>query len=133
MREIEFRGYNRKNKQWLYGFYLQNRGAHFVCPDEFANSKSWEDYEIDPDSLGQFTGLFDKNKHKIYEGDIVSNGWSELHYIRYDDGKWDVVDKWKNWNELLEFAHTDYNNAIRGIEVVGNMYDNPEMIHPSHP
>lgn len=133
MREIEFRGYNRKNKQWLYGFYLQNRGAHFVCPDEFANSKSWEDYEIDPDSLGQFTGLFDKNKHKIYEGDIVSNGWSELHYIRYEDGKWDVVDEWKNWNELLEFAHTDYNNAIRGIEVVGNMYDNPEMIHPSHP
>ena len=134
MREIEFRGYNRKNKQWLYGFYLKNRGAHFVCPDEFANGKSWEDYEIDPDSLGQFTGLYDKNHHKIYEGDIVSNGWSELHYIRYSDGKWDVVDKWGNWLELLEFAHTDdCNNVIREIEVVGNMHDNPEMIHPSNP
>lgn len=131
MREIEFRGYNRKNKQWLYGFYLQNRGAHFVCPDEF-DGKSWDDYEIDPDSLGQFTELYDKNHHKIYEGDIVSNGWS-VHYIRYEDGKWDVVDEWKNWNELLEFAHTDYNNVIRGIEVVGNMYDNPEMIHTSQP
>lgn len=71
MREIKFRGFNRKNNEWLYGFYLQNRGAHFVCPDEFADGKSWDDYEIDADTLGQFTGLQDKNGVKIFDGDIV--------------------------------------------------------------
>lgn len=50
-REIKFRGYNRKNKEWLYGFYVQNRGAHFVCPDEFAVNKSWDDNEHVGDSL----------------------------------------------------------------------------------
>ena len=49
MRDIKFRGFNRKNVVWLYGYYLQNRGANFVCPDEFADGKWRDDYEIDPE------------------------------------------------------------------------------------
>ena len=40
MREIKFRGFNRKNNVWLYGFYLQNRGVHFIVPDEDEH-KEW--------------------------------------------------------------------------------------------
>lgn len=123
MREIEFRGFNRKNKQWLYGFFMQNRGAYFVCPDEFANGKSWEDYEIDPDSLGQFTGLYDKNKHKIYEGDIVDGiPFPGRHVIRYDFGEWLAVDAKREWIELLEFA-SECSDVLDTIEVFGNIYD----------
>jgi len=89
MREIKFRGFNRKNSEWIYGFYLQNRGAHFVCPDEFANGKSWDDYEIEPDTLGQFTGLRDKNGKEIYEGDVVRRkdsayGMEDIGVVKFD-------------------------------------------------
>lgn len=48
MRIIQFRGKSKKTGEWLYGFYLQNRGVDFICPDEFADGKSWEDYEVTP-------------------------------------------------------------------------------------
>lgn len=131
MRTIKFRGYNKKNNQWLYGFYLQNRGMHFVCPDEFATGKSWEDYEVDTTSVGQFTGLLDDREQPIYEGDIVEAisvrrqdyGRKMLAQIVYDE----------------EFACFDFKASDRqrhintsmmdvGLEIVGNIYDNPEIL-----
>ena len=49
MRKIKFRGYNIKNQRWLYGYYLVNRGKHFVVEDEICTpDKTWEDFEVDP-------------------------------------------------------------------------------------
>lgn len=83
MRVIKYRGFNPKNREWLYGFYLQNRGFHFVCPDEWAAQKTWDDYQIDPSTLGQFTGMKDCHKREIYEGDTVKVApfkGSKLHF-----------------------------------------------------
>ena len=71
-REILFRGWNKKNKKWLYGYYFVNRGKHFIAPDEFVNPlASYEDYVIDADTVGQYTGLKDAKGVKIFEGDIL--------------------------------------------------------------
>lgn len=71
MRKILFRGKSKKTGEWIFGYYLKNRGVDFIAPDEFANGKTWEDYEILPETVCQFTGLYDKNGKEIYEGDIL--------------------------------------------------------------
>ena len=119
MRTIEFRGYNRKNNEWLHGFYLQNRGAHFVCPDEFATNKSWEDYEVDPETVGQFTGLLDKNDKKIYEGDILPIG-EDRYVCEFVEGGFEFRDM--RDNRLIPKA------IVHHTEVIGNIHDNPELI-----
>ena len=71
MRTIKFRGFNAKNNQWLYGSHIINRGKNFVAPDEFADDKTWEDYEVEPETIGQFTGLVDSDGVDIYDGDVL--------------------------------------------------------------
>lgn len=123
MRESKFRGFNRKNGVWLYGFYLQNRGAHFVCPDEFANDKSWDDYEIDPETRGEYTGMVDRSKREIYEGDVLI----------WDEGDESSVVVYDSQHALFGMQ---YQGGIYGLydcnqnelEVIGNIHDNPELL-----
>lgn len=70
-RKISFRGYNLKNKKWLYGYYLVNRGKHFIVQDEVVDPFSEpSDFEVDPKSVGQKVG--EVGGVELYEGDIVN-------------------------------------------------------------
>jgi hypothetical protein len=67
-----FRGYNLKNKKWLYGYYLVNRGKHFIAEEGLQPpGMTWEDFEVDPESVGQFTDMISREGDEIYEGDIL--------------------------------------------------------------
>ncbi len=118
IRPIKFKGYNKKNGVWLYGFYLQNRGAHFVAPDEFADGKTWEDYEVDPESVGQFIGLDDDCGKEIYEGDLIKYGDSAFDYKIVWDGPLFCLQECGNGDKFLIDDLADIH-----IHVVGNSYN----------
>jgi hypothetical protein len=69
-RQIKFRGYNLKNKKWLYGYYLVNRGKHYIVQDEVVEPFSEpSDFEVDPESVGQFVAIV--KGVELYEGDYI--------------------------------------------------------------
>lgn len=124
-REILFRGWNKKNKRWLYGYYFVNRGVHFISPDGFANPlDSYKDYVVDADTVGQYTGLHDCEGKEIYEGDLleVANHKRDKECIA------DVI--FLDGAFWLHFPNEDLLNIKEVSEcwvVIGNIHDNPEL------
>ncbi|MES5135881.1 YopX family protein [Prevotella amnii] len=124
-REILFRGWNEKNKKWLYGYYLVNRGEHFISPDEFVNPlASYEDYVVDADSVGQYTGLKDAKGVKIFEGDVIVDE-SYPYIIQYHE----------EYSQFVALPKPDVTIAFyqqwvneRGLVVIGNVYEDKELI-----
>lgn len=132
-REIEFRGYNPKNGKWLYGYYLVNRGKHYIVPDGIQPpSATPEDFEAEPESIGQYTGMQDRNGKRIYEGDIVK---TPLLDPIFGDILSDVFDNvaiaFYNGSFVVAYyegRHKIYlQDLYDKIEVIGNVHDNPEL------
>ena len=92
----------------------------------------FEKYEIDPETLGQYTGKVDANGKKIFEKDIVkvklmcANGErsTEITTVDYDEN--DCCYSPMDWKESCQWC--DYSTSIEEIEVIGNIFDNPELI-----
>lgn len=130
MRTIKFRGYNAKNKEWLYGCYLINRGEHFICPDGIQHlGKTPEDFQIDPKTLGQFTGLYDKNGKEIYEGDIIGYKCDSLYVVAYNDtfASYALNKVGYKIEPFIVHITQGWLNEFNKV-VIGNIYDNPELL-----
>ena len=90
MRTIKFRGKSEDNSEWFYGFLqkYQEKYASRLCVCA-VSVRTWKDallYSVKPDTVGQFTGLFDKNDKEIFEGDVVK--WSNglMYVVKFLDG-----------------------------------------------
>lgn len=118
MRQIIFRGKRKDNGKWVYGWY-----APLVCNDKtvISNIKDYNgsDWKVIPETVGQFTGLCDKNGKKIFEGDIVKCLSLEYGYVNKE--VYYSEDKGKF---ALHSCGTDYEfDEYINVEVVGDIYD----------
>lgn len=128
-RTIKFRGKRLTDGEWIYGDFFRNRGKSFIASDGVVDNPlaSWKDYNVQPDTVGQFTGLYDSNGKEIYEGDIIQ--FKSLN---------NEIDRKPVEYELSEFRplfFTSYFNGVDGVniedtEIVGNIYDNPNLLTP---
>ena len=130
MREILFRGKRTINGDWVYGYFVRGnerkslRDSIFVYDSE---TQSFNDYEINPSTLGQYTGLTDKNGKKIFEGDIVkTDKFSEpnkQYIIKYDlqFGAFIGQDRYNVYFVTFDGDSGDF-------EIIGNIHDNPELL-----
>lgn len=118
MRDIEFRGKRTDNGEWIEGDLLQYLGCgktHIVQHYLGAGGK-----EVDPSTVGQYTGLKDKNGTKIFEGDIAKRFWFGkmcIYQIDYDNGLASFIGR-----AGMKFTTFDYDSEE--FEVIGNIYDN---------
>lgn len=124
MRKIKFRGYSHEHESWIYGDLLQYPdGEVYIMEHSDGESLS---YRVEPKSVGQYTGLKDKNGKEIYEGDIVENG--DYYNIRgevcYDTQYAHYFILNNASGESTDFLEIHFNE----VEVIGNIHDNPELI-----
>lgn len=127
-REILFRGFNEKNNKWIYGYYFVNRGLHFVVTDEIQTNPlvDWTDFVVIPDTIGQYTGLKDKNGVKIFEGDIIeSKGYK--HLVTYNENLAGFCSVNVKYPEDLLGINQQWINECSKV-VIGNVIDNPELM-----
>lgn len=126
-REIKFRGKNKKNGEWFYGNLYDKdiSGRTHICTAKKGC------LDIDPETVGQFTGLLDKNGTEIYEGDIIRSYDSEnnpiIHSISWDNKKACYVATMLQYPLLGSLIDKDWIDEFEK-EVIGNIHDNPELL-----
>ena len=132
-RTIKFRGKSADNGKWITGCYYHECGNTYIVEDRQSLSETSRNvpYVFIPETVGQFTGLFYKNGKEIYEGDIlhtITFGFEPEEYtaiILYDNCRFQL----SNGRNLFYFGQSDLTKMDDTI-VIGNIYDNPELIIP---
>ena len=131
MREILFRGKTQQHTRWIYGDL-----NHYMCDDGvFIAENGHSMHRVFKETVGQYTGLTDKNGTKIFEGDIVwfeDESPSNYEYhdctemrcgtIEYGDNCFYITDR-----IAVEMEDLIYDGKL-DVEIIGNIHDNPELL-----
>lgn len=138
MREIEFRGKDIENGKWVFGDLHTLCDKPHIHTDKskflYAGKRSF----VIPETIGQFTGLLDKNGKKIYEGDIIKHPYVDPIFrdlVESKDGKGVTSEVVFHDGAFVvkydedDFIYLDGFTRKGYTEVVGNIYDNPELIN----
>ena len=138
MREILFCGKRLDNGEWVEG-YLEKRpspiqmpgygGPWYILVPPQDPDDNGGFYNVDPETVGQYTGLDDKNGRKIFEGDLVKlDGWEPpAMQIAFIEGAFCLADA----DEVGEYCgdiHYIHHAGDNQTTVIGNIHDNPELL-----
>jgi len=140
-REIEFRGKRLDDGQWLYGDLIRdNHQGYYVFPID-CNGLCTAN-KVAPDTVGEFTGMTDKNGKKIFEGDIIysefsdkSNchclvGWNdeEACFGLMNEYNFRAKQEGYDFPKFDSLVLLNFRSHAMKFEVIGNIYDNPELL-----
>lgn len=126
-RGIKFRGKRYDTGGWVYGDLIQRQyavkiGGYEITPptslDPCGDTIYVED-EVIPETVGQFTGLLDKNNNEIFEGDVIAQRGHENTWVEYNHGKWVL----RYDDEKAEWRQELHNKFRLHIEIIGNIHD----------
>ena len=124
MREIIFRGKRIDNGEWVEGYFVNLWMWNYQKYQPIITDNNAVSYDVDPSTVGQYTGLCDKNGKKIFEGDIMAftaYGFDYVGTVEFADGSFSV---------MCEHASPFLDQAVskHGAYIIGNMHDNPELL-----
>lgn len=126
MRDVLFRGKRVDNGEWVYGFLVEalncvtDKNETFIIEQD-ATYFTYGEFacvvKVKPETVGQFTGLTDKNGNKIFEGDIVESPNGTQGFIEWQNAECAfLVNIGDDWQTMDDYPY----------EVIGNIYDNAE-------
>lgn len=147
MREILFRAKRKDNNEWVEGYYIYHikrtlcvagdsikpeDEQHVIMCDGFSDwnmPRGTVYFNIDPETICQFTGMLDKKGNRIWENDIVS-AWSEGKYAKGRvkqriDGLYIIYPAYQH-DEFWGLCPDK--NRKTNVEIIGNIFDNPELL-----
>lgn len=145
-REIKFRGKRCSDGKWVYGFYVESKYSwkghkphkSWIVSNAISNGGFFNilgRYAVKDNTVGQFTGLYDKNGKEIYEGDIVALAFQGIAFgiVTWHDNGYFFIDtsngEWRRFSNdfrtLGEFMNMSNEHKIK---VIGNIHDSPELL-----
>ena len=140
-REILFRAKKVDGGEWLEGYIVKKHGLYFLYDIKNSGTCRQNNYLVEKDTICQYTGLIDKNRKKIFEGDILRGFQYPFCYDGYYNYYAEVI--FANCS-FMTYTHKNPLSSVRGIsdgntelmecwggedwEVIGNIYDNSELL-----
>ena len=129
MREILFRGKRIDNGEWVYGAYMAHDYDGHTILNQNLGVGTLQGFEVIPETVGQYTGLKDKNGKEIYEGDIViawSQGYQATGEVKQRiDGLWLMYPAYQHGKQWGLCPNPKGGTTV---EIIGNIYENPELM-----
>ncbi len=120
-REIKFRGMT--NNGWVYGYYLAMQDDFGIATPTIYNLNTNKFIPVEEETVGQYTGIKDKNGNEIYEGDIFVSNNTHKYKVIYDDTRFIGIN-----NIGVCYVDSCYKDGSSRIKVIGNIYENKELL-----